>query len=183
MALKKITMKILSKVVNKYNQNQKSMFCLLGLVRWWCWWNALLQRLQVVGVDGVVVRAGVLHPILKVVGGVAAWKLHTRAAAGWHGCCSLLRVPRGQRGEVLRDPRLVRISDGQSCHAAVTHPQHNRSRQWKIYFVTVKIFLYNIYHLPSPVVSIPLRSACTLKLAIIVPSLRRNARMVFLPLW
>ena len=142
-----------SKVVNKYNQNQKSMFCLLGLVRWWCWWNALLQRLQVVGVDGVVVWAGVLHPILKVVGRVAAWKLHPRAAAGWHGCCSLLRVPRGQRGEVLRDPRLVRIRDGQSCHAAVTHPQHNRSGQWKIFSVCKNISSLITSHpqlFPSP---------------------------------
>ena len=52
-----------------------------------------------------------------------------------------------------------------------------------IFCFNKNIFIQYSYHLPSPVVSIPLRSACTLKLAIIVPSLRRNARMVFLPLW
>ena len=41
----------------------------------------------------------------------------------------------------------------------------------------------NSTHLPSAVVSIPLRSAWTLKLAIIIPSFRRKALMVFLPLW
>ena len=38
-------------------------------------------------------------------------------------------------------------------------------------------------YLPSAVVSIPLRSAWTLKLAIIVPSFLLKALIVFLPLW
>ena len=52
---------------------------LLRLVRR-CWWYALLQCFQIIGVDRIIIRAWIFNPVLKINGTVASWRSHT---PGW----------------------------------------------------------------------------------------------------
>ena len=76
-----------------------------------------MQCLQIVRVYGVVVRRGVLNPVLHVAGAYARY-----GTAGTAG-----RVPGGERLQVVGDTFLLGVGDGESHHRPVTHSQHNRS--------------------------------------------------------
>ena len=110
--------------------------------------DALLERLQVVCVDGVVVRGGVLHPVLQnsscspgtVAPPASPAGSRTRSrgsprrspsldSAPAVQCnmlvCTTGRVAGGEGAEELPDALLLRVRDGEGGHAAVPHPQHH----------------------------------------------------------
>ena len=75
------------------------------------------------------------------------------------------------------------ISLRQSALHREWHEQRLAAIALNTLICTLNIIISLFLNLPSVVVSMPLRSACTRKLAIILPSFLRNARMVFRPLW
>ena len=85
-----------------------------------CRWYTLLESFQVVGVDGVVIRTGVLHPILLI----------NPAGSRYLGPTSRFWISWWQRIEKVRNPPFVRVSNGEGGHATIAHSQNNRSENW-----------------------------------------------------